>query len=264
MARTSCKEHWVRNWPVITVAALLAATWSATGGARADSITEGGDAGYLPATAQWDYGTGALSLVTGSIDSASDADMFAIYISDPAAFSASTTGSTVFDTQLFLFDASGIGIAANDDILNGGGQYNPWSALPVGSIPNLTAGLYYIAISSWDYDPVNESGNIFTDDDTYNAVVFNMGPGGGSPVETWEGTGALNGALGAYQINLTGAEYARVNIPEGPTIAMLAIGAIAVLGKRAATGAQPRARRAGLLTSGHHPLRLSLARKRAW
>jgi hypothetical protein len=41
--------------------------------------------------------------------------MYAIYIEDPATFSATTVGGATFDTQLWLFDANGKGVVANDD-----------------------------------------------------------------------------------------------------------------------------------------------------
>ena len=213
----------LKTWAGLTafvVVAALPRTW-------ADTITEWTDAGEMPASANWTSGNAALSLITGWIASASDADTFAIYINDPAAFSASSAGSMVYDTQLFLFDQNGIGVAANDDIANSSGNYDPHSALPAGSIPGLTApGVYYISISSWDYDPHSAGGAIFTDDTNYDKVVFNNGPGGSQPVSGWDGTGGQNGALGSFQIALTGASLVP-SVPEPGAIGLISIGFIA-------------------------------------
>lgn len=223
------RTHDVNNWSRMA-AAVLTAALSATSGA--DTITETSDVGPMPASALWTEGNAALTLIAGWIESAADADTFAIYINDPAAFSANTTGSAVFDTQLFLFDQNGFGIAANDDIRNGSDGYDPRSALPVHSIPGLvTPGIYYLAISSWDYDPHSDAGAIFTDDAAYNAVVFNNGPGGAAPVSGWDGNGGLNGALGAYQIALSGATLIP-SVPEPGAIALISIGVIGCCARR--------------------------------
>jgi hypothetical protein len=80
----------------------------------------GGDAGDLPATAQLVSAANAqacqtpVSRIRGRLD-ADDVDMFAICITDPAAFSASTVGTTGWDTQLWLFRCDGRGVVHNDD-----------------------------------------------------------------------------------------------------------------------------------------------------
>jgi hypothetical protein len=62
-------------------------------------------------------GPGALTSISGTVSSGTDADMYQIFISSPGTFSATTVGTpgTLTDTQLFLFDASGFGVYANDD-----------------------------------------------------------------------------------------------------------------------------------------------------
>jgi hypothetical protein len=54
-----------------------------------ETVNGGGDAGDLPASAQVCAGSGPLTTITGT-NGATDADMFAILITDPASFSAST------------------------------------------------------------------------------------------------------------------------------------------------------------------------------
>lgn len=83
--------------------------------AKATIWAEVGDAAELPGTAQITGGAGSLDAITGSLPSGSD--MFAIFITDPSTFSATTVGTpgSLFDTQLFLFDSLGFGVYANDD-----------------------------------------------------------------------------------------------------------------------------------------------------
>src|SRR5688572_3689924 len=91
---------------------------------RAATMGESGDAGDLPGTAQTSAGVQPfgtpLDSITGTIASDSDQDMFAIFINDPASFSASTNNAGTEltdddDTMLFLFDAGGVGVLGNDD-----------------------------------------------------------------------------------------------------------------------------------------------------
>ena len=84
--------------------AVLAGIWSVLGGLLlAVSIlpqaavqaqiswTETGDAGDLPAGAQIVQGDGRIDSISGSIESAMDADLYAVCVPDPDAFSATTT-----------------------------------------------------------------------------------------------------------------------------------------------------------------------------
>lgn len=187
--------------------------------AAADTITEAGDAGDMPATAQTG-GAGAITLITGTLGGFDDADMYAIYIFDVNAFSANTdhAGTAVFDTQLFLFTSTGLGVFANDDIANGGNAYNPRSTLTTnGTYKPAAPGLYYLAISGWDRDPHSAGGPIFTDDTNYTGVVGPTGAGGASPISGWDGNGNLNGGVGAYAIMLTGAQA----VPEPGTALLM-------------------------------------------
>jgi hypothetical protein len=221
----------------------MLATLGASGIARADIWIEGqngtGDAGQLPATAQITSGNPPLTAIMGTIDTPTDVDMFAIRITNPAAFSATTVGQpgTLFDTQLFLFDATGRGVEANDDVSTTDlrSTLTPFSGAP---------GLYYLAISSFNSDPVVPGGlRIFPEPEETIAPVFGLpvgptGPGGGQPVADWT-TGGLSS--GTYQIALTGAEPAQVPEPTSVTLLALGIVGLALIrvlrGKRA--GAEP-------------------------
>src|SRR5919107_1555451 len=96
------------------ISALIAAlTLALAPGAFAAS--EQGDAGDLRATSQ-DLGDAAVTSITGTFTNASDADVYRLCLTNGSSFSASTVGMAPgMDTQLFLLDADGLGVYANDD-----------------------------------------------------------------------------------------------------------------------------------------------------
>jgi hypothetical protein len=189
--------------------------------ALADTWSEVGDAGNLPATAQVPTGANPLTAISGSIASSGDADMYLIFISSPATFSATTvgTGGSLSDTQLFLFTAAGLGVYANDD---DAACLCTRSMLPAGhALSPTTPGLYYLAISSFDTDPSSPGGLIFPSS-PFTAVQGPTGPGGGSAVSSWAGSSGS----GTYTINLTGAGFAGggTAVPEPTTMLLLGTG----------------------------------------
>ena len=188
--------------------------------ATAQTWTEVGDAGDLPGSAQITVGVGPLTAISGTIGSTTDADLYQIFITGGGTFSATTAGTpgtTLGDPQLFLFNAPGIGVYANDDF---GGSLQ--STLPANDPLTPTApGLYYLAITSFNRDPVSPGGLIFPDVIT---LVGPTGPGGGQAISGYTGTGDT----GTYTIRLTGAEFAL--IPEPGTLTLLGTGALAMLG----------------------------------
>ncbi len=121
-----------------------------------------------------------------------DVDMFAIYISDPASFQAETnTSTTDFDSQLWLFDANGRGIVHDDD---SAGSLRSRINNTNGCIPG--PGIYYIAISRWNRDPLDcNDGAIWTSVANACAVAT------ATRVASWTGTTSA----GNYQIVLQGA-----------------------------------------------------------
>ena len=152
---------------------------------------EVGDAGALPATADIVDGSGPLNSIAGTLTSDPDdrEDMYEICITDPAAFSAETSGQ--FDEQLFLFDSNGLGIISDDD--SGPGLE---SLLPAGD-PNspMAVGIYYLAISDFNHDPNDGVGLIFPEFGGPN------GPVSALPIAGWT---PANPAYGTYSIALTG------------------------------------------------------------
>jgi hypothetical protein len=166
------------------------------------AVSESGDAGSLPATAQ-DAGSGAVTEILGSFTGGGDVDVYRVCLSDGASFSASTVGQTTLDTQIFLFDSEGVGVYANDDaatMVRG-------SRLPARHRFSPTAGgEYYLALSSFNNDPRSAAGEIFPDGFMPNvypdSVVNAVGVGGDEPVSSW--MGPTRGPAGLYRIELTG------------------------------------------------------------
>jgi hypothetical protein len=209
-------------WPVL--AALL---FTSTAGAGAIWV-EVPDAGQLPATAQVTLGLGPLDFIQGTLAGNNDEDMYLISIPNPTVFSATTVGQpgTLLDTQLFLFNASGLGIEANDDAFLGTLR----SSLPAGN-PNAptTPGLYLLAISSFNNDPLSPGGlNIFPNPSGVGETVGPTGPGGDLPVSSWNNLGTNQGT---YQIALTGAEFVpETVIPEPTSVVLFAVGIVGLIG----------------------------------
>jgi hypothetical protein len=208
-------------------AAGLAALLALTPAAPAGVWVEMGDAGQLPATAQTTIvnGTGlSLDFIRGTLSNNQDVDMYRIFINDPAQFSATTVGQpgTFLDTQLFLFSASGLGIEANDDA----SALDLRSTLGAGNPHSPTVpGLYLLAISSFNNDPVAPGGQrLFPDPEGIGMTVGPTGPGGAQVISGWTNGGT---ALGTYQIALTGAQFAVV--PEPGTWALVVLGGAGLL-----------------------------------
>jgi Bacterial pre-peptidase C-terminal domain len=153
---------------------------------------EQGDAGDVAATAQNLTGAG-VAMINGRLADGNDADLFRICLSGGGTFSATTEGLTDVDTQLFLFDANGLGIYAHDD------GTTRQSTLPAGNAYTPQArGEYIVGISPYDRDPQSAAGPIFGN----VAFLTNAnGRGAAAPVASWAG---LPRDSGAYTIALTG------------------------------------------------------------
>jgi len=59
-----------------------------------------------------------VTVIEGELTSELDADIYRIFIHDPANFTASTVGGANFNTMLSLFDSDGVGVRANDDAVD--------------------------------------------------------------------------------------------------------------------------------------------------
>lgn len=162
--------------------------------------TEDGDApALLPG--QTTVGPGALTAIAGSLSSGTDVDLYAILIDDYQTFSASTCGGTSIDSCLYLFDEYGNGVAMSEDAC--GTQSTITSAFVTGN------GHYYLAMTAYDYDPLNDGGLEIWNDAPWGEERAPDGPGAPGPLASWGGSA---GGSGAYTIAVTGASFAQ----EGP------------------------------------------------
>jgi hypothetical protein len=165
------------------------------------SEAEVDDAGDLTTTAQLTHGSDPLTMITGSI-TPSDADVYAVCLTGGGTFSAKTYDPvlTTFDTQLFLFDENGMGVYGNDD----NGDPGLASELPAGhALTPSSPGLYYLAVARFNQEPANTDGTIFEPTAfPFDAITTPTGPGGASPLSSWEN---LHNTTGTYAITLTGA-----------------------------------------------------------
>ena len=148
--------------------------------ASATPYYEIGDAGQSLATAQ--AVTGGTHVIYGN--AGNGVDLFSFYWGG-GAFYVNSVGSTG-DSQLFLFNSTGVGVLGNDDgIAIAGPAYLQTTA--------LASGQYYLGISGYDNDPYSSSGIMFQSY-PYQPVY---GPSNLDPLTGWSG----GGGLGAYQIN---------------------------------------------------------------
>jgi hypothetical protein len=143
-------------------------------------------------------------------------------------------GSSIFDSDLFLFDSAGMGVAANGDTSLAAGETN--ATIPLGSVAG-PAGIYFLAVASFPDHPVSPGGDIFPDLLTFSAdgeVVGPTGPGGASAISDWIGDddGFAPITAGAYEIQLQGAEFAQTAavVPEPASFALFALGSTIACG----------------------------------
>ncbi len=140
----------------------------------AQTYTETGDAGDLPATAQIITGVPgvtytAIAGATTATNAIYDSDMYQLTVVTPATYTFSTNnfivGKNNFDTQLALFNSSGVGIATDDDTSSG-----ELSTL----VLTLTPGNYYLLLSGSGRYAVDSTGALifpnFTDGKTDPSV----------------------------------------------------------------------------------------------
>jgi hypothetical protein len=164
------------------------------------------EAGDMPATALALNGPGPITDINGVIGDQNcgnnDADMYLIHICDPANFTAVVTpaGTTMSDTQLFLFRLDGTGVAQDDD--DPLGVNGLLSRLNGPIVQTIAPGDYYLAISAYDKDPLDSASldDIWAET-PYNVVRAPDGANPGAAIAGWDTTG-FNG--GSYHIALTG------------------------------------------------------------
>jgi hypothetical protein len=198
------------------------------------------DAGALPGSAEDLTGLFPTE-ITGSIPDTTDpllgVNMFAIDIEDFASFSAITVGSPfgITDTELFLFDSTGRGVYANDDI-DGGNTLsclpsqvdNPCSSSQPPGVGPTEDGVYYLAITRSSNMPLSTSGEIFSIFNSTDVVGPDTTMGGNDPINGWDG-GAFTSTdtdLVNYDIVLTGT------VPEPSTWPVIGLGGVLLVLRR--------------------------------
>lgn len=204
---------------------------------RADTVVASG-AGSLPGTAE-DLTGMNVTEITGSIMDQLGVEMFEIDITNAAGFSAITVGPGAFgipDTELFLFDSSGMGVYGNDDI-DGGNTLsclpsavvsNPCSSSRPGGVGPMTDGDYFLAITRSANSPLDGSASdIFTILNSTDVAGPNAGTG---PIADWDGGVFTNPDtdLVNFDILLTGT----TPVPEPGTWALIAAGFVGIFLRR--------------------------------
>jgi hypothetical protein len=221
--------------PITVLSVLTTVIFSSQ--AQAATFTEMGDAGETLSTAQVIPSKETmLQSISGTLSG--DADLFKIFLNgDP--FSATTVGGADFPTQLSLFDSEGMGVYFNERTSSSVEQ----STLPANNPFTPTqSGIYYLAISVLDLDPINEAGDdIFPDladfsvdvplDTILTGVFEPTAAGAMSPLSGFDG--AILDEGGSYTIALTGVTGVprdEKDIPEpASALGLLAIGALGLV-----------------------------------
>lgn len=182
-------------------------------------VSEVGDAGDTLAGAN-DASTASLTRITGALSNefcCSDfVDIFKVTVVDARGFTATTIDdlALIADPVLFLFDASGVGIAMDDESAGNG---KARLSLPGSVAP----GTYYLAVAFAGMEPLDINGNAIFD------IFGSLAVLSGDPLGSWGGAPfAIDpAALGAYDIAIT--------VPEIGTLLLagLGIGVIPALRK---------------------------------
>jgi hypothetical protein len=184
-------------------------------------VTEAGDAGDSLDTALEARQPGHLRIVGGLSAEQSSldyGDMYRLNL-DPTMLQASTgagnDAALIADPVLFLFDAAGMGVAMDDE---GGG----FSQALLRLLNTPLIGDYYLAIAYAGLDALDAMGNSIFDTFGTGAVSSSAGA-----LASWFGEPlSINDAVqGRYDVSL--------RVPEPGTWALVALGLVPLLGRRA-------------------------------
>jgi hypothetical protein len=204
-----------------------AALWSAmialgtyAGLARASLYTELGDAGQTAATAQTPLGIGAITFIDGELVPGTDVDIFRIRIANPATFHANSSGAS-FDAQLFLFTTGGVGVAASQRVT---GPNSSWGLITSAFVP--AAGDYLLAISKYNNDPRDASGNLIWNDLPRGTERAPDGPSATDLLDHWDNVTSYS--AGKYLLELKGVEF----VPSPGAAGVMTIAGLAALRRR--------------------------------
>lgn len=183
-----------------TLALLSASLLLLASSASADHIEIGDAPDAVPGQAT--TGSSPMNFITGSLGVLGDVvDLFRINIFDPASFVAEVIGAS-FDSQLFLFDTAGNGIASNDD--GGTGLLSRLDATTDAPLAGLLAGDYLLGISVFDVDPFVGATEMFPD--SCPGFSDTCAPSVGGSLTSWMGPVpfGFDSLPAAYMIALKG------------------------------------------------------------
>ena len=262
---TGDREVIMKKFAMVTGLTTLV-TALASSQAQAVSFTEMGDAGESISTAQAVAAPGTVPLdsIAGSLASLNEADLFQIFLTGGRTFSATTrnaaTDQAVIDAaigipitvalnpQLFLLDANGRGVYANDD--NSGSSQA--TLLSGGLFSPQQSGIYYLGISGSGDNPVSTAGAIFPASDS--SFPFNVGATGAGGQLPLSGFSSISGTVvnsgdytGEYRIALTGSQFVQAAqpIPEPSS----ALGLLVLGGLGAASGLKKKKNKVQLVSN---------------
>lgn len=205
---------------------LTASLWAPSFASGATWI-EAGDAGQSLATANRVH-LPAPARILGDIANPNDADMFALFLRAGVPFSATAVaagGTTaILDTQLFLFDASGLGLRYNDDktVID---AYSHIAFTP------SVSGLYFLGVSAAGFNPTDAAGSFIYVRDPF-APAAAPGASAFGALASWaaDGTGVTD--QGQFQVDVMGASA----VPEPGPAVLLALGLAGLSTGRRFTG----------------------------
>jgi hypothetical protein len=162
-----------------------------------------GDAGNIPSGAQRTIGDGTLLEIHGALDGAlgpgsnDTEDMFAIQITEPGIFVASTAsngGNSAFQSRLWLFDEDGHPLLGNQlDPGDESGGSSSGATLGNAATDNTGVvitepGIYLVCVSLAPRNPTS-GGEFMYDFERFTEVSGPDGVGGSGIVDGWEGDG---------------------------------------------------------------------------
>jgi hypothetical protein len=209
------KEANVRKFLTTGLVCVVVLAGARPAGADFIWVEQSPGAGPLPSTAQQVMGVGALTGITGNLTASSNlVDLYLIRLTG-GAFSATTVGQpgTLADSELFMFDSLGRGVAFNDDF----SSTNHRSQLTLSGL----AGDFYLGIAFFDVQPTAPGGvNIFGPNASNRTQILSaltnspvtgyvVGPGGLPASGTY-----------SYEIAITGA----VATPEPSSLVLCCLG----------------------------------------
>ncbi len=188
----------MKSWGL--AGAMAAALVSASALAAPTVYTEGlPGTGALPAAADYVGAADSGLKISGRLtdgkggNTPNVVDMYKFSVGYSGTYFFNTQGTSIVDTQLFLFDSSGKGLAWNNDVdLANGNMQSAFSTF-------LGLGDYYIALSFWGVDPEDEFAT-----PVFDTLGTNDGPANaaaGAVDNWWDTYGGTLWDIDDYTIN---------------------------------------------------------------